>query len=153
MSNHFPINRKLLEKFTYTLLREGDKRKKNKNQNMDSLNLLLEKDISEILPKESFKMKSGSFSSFAENDAEEILNEFEFRESEKNYISKKLILMNEGERFLRVVINDHYNLESHQQEESIKITMNPVHILFEIVFFRNIKLLLDYAMSFSERKL
>jgi hypothetical protein len=41
ISNHFPINRGILERFTYRLLRDGDKKKKNKTNNMDSLNLLL----------------------------------------------------------------------------------------------------------------
>lgn len=48
--------------------------------------------------------------SFAEEDPEEILNAFEFRHGEKNYLAKKLIVMNEGEKFLRVSITDFYNL-------------------------------------------
>lgn len=46
---------------------------------------------------------------FSEDDPEEILNAFEFRSGEKNYLAKRLILMNEGEKFLKIQISDFYN--------------------------------------------
>ena len=81
------------------------------------------------------------------------MNAFEFREGEKNYLNKKLVLMNEGEKFLKVVMTDFYNLELHQQEEQIKVTLHPFHIIFEIIFFSNLSLLLDFTGRFSAKKL
>ena len=61
ISNHLPINKDILERFTNSLLKEGDRLKKNKNGNViDSLNMMLESDASCISKKESFNLKSSS---------------------------------------------------------------------------------------------